>query len=108
MCMDSDKTAMIPFYYLVESQSQPSETQTYRPFGFLRLPTDTQLIVYKNYDLPTLFHLMRTCSRTRGPASKLFWACPSDTHWYYCEEYWLFENDPISHPISMHYSEFAH
>jgi hypothetical protein len=106
--MDSNTTAIVPFHYLVEPQPQLSQTQSCRPFHFLRLPIDIQLIVYEHCDLPTLFHLMRTCSRTRGPASKLFWANPSDTHWYHCEEHWLFENRPSGHPIIMHCPEFAH
>jgi hypothetical protein len=108
LCMDINKTAIVPFHYLVESQPELSQTQPSRPFHFLRLPIDIQLIVYEQCDLTTLFHLMRTCSRTRGPASKLFWANPSDTHWYHCEESWLFENHRTSHPIIMHCPAFAH
>jgi uncharacterized C2H2 Zn-finger protein len=101
--IDWSQKIFVPFHYLVEPQP---DTPTVQPFQFLRLPTDIQLIVYEHCDLPTLFHLMWTCSHTCGPATKLFWANPSETHWYHSDNRTLFAKSD-HHPIIQHCPEFA-
>lgn len=75
--MGYDSQVFIPFHEFVKTQPP---RQTTRIFPFFDLPGDLQLMIYDHCDASTLFHLMRTCSRTRGPASARFWSCPD--HWY--------------------------
>jgi hypothetical protein len=107
LCITWDKKVLVPFHYLVKPQSELPRTLPSQPFHFLRLPTDLQLIIYENCDIPTLFQLMRTCSRTRGPATKLFWMNPWGTHWYYVHDDSLFNYGTSHHPIVRHCPEFA-
>jgi len=59
--------------------------------------------VYDHCDGPTLFPLMRTCSRTRGPTSQRFWSCAD--HWYsYGRD---FELDDRDHVVLDHDPKFA-
>ena len=102
LCMGLFEQVLVPFYYFVKPEPQP---QT-RPFRFLDLPVDLQLLVYDHCDAPTLFHLMRTCSRSRGPASKLFWS--SKDHWYHFHRYGMFDFRNGDHIILDHDLEFAH
>ncbi|KAF2864928.1 hypothetical protein BDV95DRAFT_587834 [Massariosphaeria phaeospora] len=105
--MDWDKKVLVPFHYLVEPRPLCSRTTPSPSFPFFRLPTDIQLIVYESCDLPTLFQLMRTCSRSRGPATKLFWAnTTSGNHWYHGPNHELFEYG-TRHPIIRHCQDFA-
>jgi hypothetical protein len=83
LCMHWDNKVLVPFHYLVKPRLQLSRTELSQTFGFPRLPTDIQLMIYKYSDLPTLFQLIRTCSRTRGPAAKLFWTNPPENHRYH-------------------------
>lgn len=98
LCLNWDKTVMIPFHHFVKPKPGP---QTPRPFRFFDLPVDLQLLVYDHCDAPTLFHLMRTCSRARGPANRRFWSCAD--HWYsYDSSTW-----DDGHVVLTHNLEFA-
>jgi hypothetical protein len=117
LCTNWDRKILVPFHYLVAPDSQyslppPLPTTSSPTFPFSRLPTDIQLIIYESCDLPTLFHLMHTCSRTRGPCAKLFWSnnnTPSlREYWYHCPSYWLFDHGKHHHPIITHDLAFAH
>jgi hypothetical protein len=99
---------LVPFHYLVKPHPQLARTPPTQPFQFLRLPIDIQLIAYEHCDITTLFQLMRTCSRTRGPATKLFWANSLEPYWYHSNEDSLFAQSITNHPIIGHCSEFAH
>jgi hypothetical protein len=90
LCMHWDNKVLVPFHYLVKPRLQISRTELSQTFDFPRLPTDIQSIIYKHCDLPRLFQLMPTCSRTRGPAAKLFWTNPPENHWYYSPDNALF------------------
>ena len=108
LCTDYKDKVLVPFHYFVEAPLQLSETPSCQVIQFLDLPTDIQLIVYEHCDLPTLFHLMRTCSHTRGPAAKLFWMNTSENTWYHNQGYELFDYGSHHHPIVKHCAEFAH
>jgi hypothetical protein len=107
LCLAFDRRVLVPFHCLVEPKFRLPQTGLLRSFPFARLPIDIQLIVYEHCDLPTLFQLMRTCSRTRGPAAKLFWANPSESHWYYSDDDGLFLYGRVVRPIIMHCPDFA-
>jgi hypothetical protein len=107
LCVNWDKKVLVPFHYLVEPNIQQCRTEPSQTFPFLRLSTDVQLIVYEHCDLPTLFQLMRTCSRTRGAAAKLFWTNPPESHWYYFPYDVLFEYGRRGHSIIEHCPEFS-
>jgi hypothetical protein len=107
LCVNWDKKVLVPFHYLVEPNIQQCRTEPSQTFPFLRLSTDVQLIVYEHCDLPTLFQLMQTCSRTRGAAAKLFWTNPPESHWYYFPYDVLFEYGRRGHAIIEHCPEFS-
>jgi hypothetical protein len=107
ICMDKNEKVLVPFHYFVHPRSQLSRSTPYENFPFLRLPYDLQLEVYDHCDLPTLFQLMRTCSSTRSPATKLFWANMSGTHWYHCSEHKLFKYGSAHIPVIEHCPDFA-
>jgi len=107
LCVDYTHKVLVPFHFFVQPKSQRSPTPPSQPFPFFNLPTDIQLIVYESCDLATLFQLMRTCSRTRGPATKLFWANTSGNFWYYISDWSLFAYGTRHHPIIQHCPEFA-
>jgi hypothetical protein len=102
LCLDNFDKVLIPFHLFAEPQQSPTT-----PFPLFNLPAELQLVVYESCVLSTLWQLMRTCSRTRGPATKLFWANPSEHDWYHCPDNLLFEVGSHTHPLLEHCQEFA-
>lgn len=107
LCMSWDPHILVPFYYFARPVPWLSTTSPHQHFPFLRLPIDLQLLVYEKCDAATLFQLMRTCSHTRGPATKLFWGNESTEQFYFCSQSGLFEHSPYHHVIIKHCPEFA-
>lgn len=108
LCMHHRDNILVPFHYFVQPKLQTIAPDRCPPFPFSRLPIDAQLIIYEFCDAPTLFQLMRTCSRTRKSATKLFWDNNLESHWYHCHDYHLFEYDPQGYTFLWHCPEFAH
>lgn len=108
LCMQYWNRALVPFHYFVQPKPQLTARATSSRFPLLRLPIDIQLIIYEFCDAPTLFHLMRTCSRTRCSAMKLFWDNASKGYWYHCRDNHLFEYHPRGYTFVQHCPSFAH
>jgi hypothetical protein len=107
LCLDNFDKVLIPFHYFAEPRSKQSPTTLSPSFPLFNIPAELQLAVYESCVLSTLWQLMRTCSRTRGPATKLFWANPSELDWYHCPDNLLFEVGSHTHPILEHCQDFA-
>lgn len=108
LCMQYWDRVLVPFHYFVRPKPQLTARATSQRFPFFRLPIDVQLIVYELCDAPTLFQLMRTCSRTRCSATKLFWDNAFRGYWYHCRDYHLFEYCPSGYTFLGHCPGFAH
>lgn len=106
--MHHRENILVPFHYFVQPEPQNTAPDRSSLFSFTRLPIDVQLIIYEFCDAPTLFQLMRTCSRTRQPASQLFWDNDLASHWYYCHDFHLFEYNSDGFTFLRHCPEFAH
>jgi hypothetical protein len=107
LCMQHHDKVLVPFHYYGKPKPQFIPPPSPRPFPFCHLPIDLQLIVYEHCDAPTLFQLMRTCSRSRRAATKLFWNNTFTNQWYHCPDYWLFEHRISTYTFASHCSEFA-
>lgn len=107
LCTTRFDSVQVPFGYFAKPQAYLVLAPIYCFPQFLRLPTDIQLIIYECCDAATLFQLMRTCSRTRAGAVKIFWADRPEAHWYHCNDYELFEYRLGQHPIIRFCPEFA-
>jgi hypothetical protein len=107
LCMKYDGKVLVPFHYYCKPQPQLIPPPSPRSFPFFHLPIDIQLIVYEHCDPPTLFQLMRTCSRSRHAATKLFWNSTFADHWYHCSDYWLSEARNSRYLFASHCPEFA-
>jgi hypothetical protein len=107
ICMATHDKVLVPFYYYGKPKPQLFPPPSPYPFPFFRLPVDLQLIVYEQCDAPTLFQLMRTCSRSRHATTKLFWDGTFKNSWYHCPDYWLFEHRTPTYTFVPHCSEFA-
>lgn len=106
LCTDWEQLPLVPFKYFVKPQAQLSSQSSLLQFPFLCLPVDLQLMVYERCDAPTLFQLMRTCSHTRHPTAKLFWANASTDHWYQSSS-GIFEYHQYSHVVIEHCLRFS-
>jgi hypothetical protein len=104
LCMEHSGKVFVPFHYYGKQLAPPPAPH---PFPFFHLPIDVQLIVYEHCDAPTLFHLMRTCSRSRHAATKLFWDNTFTDHWYHCPDYWLFQHRTSTYTFASHCQDFA-
>jgi hypothetical protein len=107
LCMQYYDTVLVTFHYYVKPKPQLAPPSSARPFPFFHLPIDVQLIVYEHCDAPTLFQLMRTCSRIRHAATKLFWDSTFTDHWYHCPDYWLFQHRTSTYTFAPHCQDFA-
>jgi hypothetical protein len=106
--MQYSDRVLVPFHYFVTPNPQLNARAKSPHFPFFRLPIDIQLLVYESCDAPTLFQLMRTCSRTRCSAKKLFWENASGDYWYYCRDDYLFDYCPRGYTFLRHCPIFAH
>jgi hypothetical protein len=107
ICIESHDKVLVPFHYYIKPKPQLILPPLPCTFPFFRLPIDLQLIIYEHCDAPTLFQLMRTCSRSRRVATKLFWDDTFTNSWYYCPDRWLFEHRIRTYTFTRHCSEFA-
>jgi hypothetical protein len=107
LCMAAHKKVLVPFHYFAKPKPQLNPPPSPSPFPFFRLPIDLQLIVYEHCDAPTLFQLMRTCSRSRRAATKLFWNGTFIDSWYHCPNSSLFEHRVRIYTFTSHCPEFA-
>jgi hypothetical protein len=107
LCMEYNNKILVPFHYYGKPHPQLIPPPVHHLFPFFRLPVDLQLIVYEHCDAPTLFQLMRTCSRSRHAATKLFWEGTFTNTWYHCPDYWLFKHKTPGYIFTRHCSEFA-
>lgn len=105
LCLESFDRVVIPFHYFVKPK--PDLAPSNWTFPFLRLSVELQLTVYEHCDAPTLFQLMRTCSRTRRATRKLFWEKAFADQWYHCPDYLLFERRIQTYTLPPHCPDFA-
>jgi hypothetical protein len=107
LCMATCSKVLVPFHYFGKTKPRLTPPPSPCSFPFFRLPVDLQLIVYEHCDALTLFQLMRTCSRSRRAALKLFWNGTFTGFWYHCPDYWLFEHRIRTYTFARHCPEFA-
>jgi hypothetical protein len=94
--------ATIPFAAYVQRPAPTHSTSTFE--HFLDLPAELQLRICKFCPAPTLFNLMRTCSRLRPEAANCFWS--NEDTWYHVDCKFILDHHGFPGP-ALHCPHFA-